>query len=44
VLEMIGARPPRDLSAGDIRSALGKLVTRRPALTQGAEVRDKIFG
>ena len=28
VLEMIGARPLRDLSAGDVRSALGKLVTR----------------
>lgn len=28
VLEMIGARPLRDLSAGDVRSALGELVTR----------------
>ena len=28
VVEMIGARPLRDLSAGDIRSALGQLVTR----------------
>ena len=28
VVEMIGARPLRDLSAGDVRSALGKLVTR----------------
>ena len=28
VLEMIGARPLRDLSAGDVRSALGQLVTR----------------
>ena len=28
VLEMIGARPLRDLSAGDVRSALGKLATR----------------
>jgi hypothetical protein len=28
VLEMIGARPLRDLSAGDVRSPLGKLVTR----------------
>src|SRR5579859_339042 len=28
VLEMIGARQLRDLSAGDVRSALGKLVTR----------------
>ncbi len=27
VLEMIGARPLRDLSAGDVRSALGQLVT-----------------
>jgi len=28
VVEMIGARPLRDLSAGDVRSALGQLVTR----------------
>jgi hypothetical protein len=28
VLEMIGARPLRDLSPGDVRSALGELVTR----------------
>jgi integrase len=28
VLEMIGARPLRDLSAGDVRSALGQLVAR----------------
>jgi integrase len=28
VLEMIGATPLRDLSAGDVRSALGELVTR----------------
>jgi len=28
VLEMIGTRPLRDLSAGDVRSALGELVTR----------------
>jgi integrase len=28
VLEMIGARPLRDLSAGDVRLALGQLVTR----------------
>jgi integrase len=28
VVEMIGARPLRDLSAGDVRSALAKLVTR----------------
>jgi integrase len=28
VLEMIGARPLRDLSASDVRSALAKLVTR----------------
>jgi hypothetical protein len=28
VLEMIGARPLRDLTAGDVRSALGQLVTR----------------
>ncbi|HEY6313773.1 MAG TPA: site-specific integrase [Streptosporangiaceae bacterium] len=28
VLEMIGARPLRDLSAGDVRWALGKLATR----------------
>jgi len=28
VLEMIGARPLRELSAGDVRSALGELVTR----------------
>jgi nitrate/nitrite-specific signal transduction histidine kinase len=28
VLEMIGARPPRDLSAGDVRSALDELATR----------------
>jgi len=28
VLEMIGARPLRGLSAGDVRSALGELVTR----------------
>ena len=28
VLEMIGARPLRDLSAGDVRSVLGELVTR----------------
>src|SRR6516164_1389405 len=28
VLEMVGARPLRDLSAGDVRSALGQLVTR----------------
>ena len=28
VLEMIGARPLRDLSAGDVRSALSQLVTR----------------
>ena len=28
LLEMIGARQLRDLSAGDVRSALGKLVTR----------------
>jgi integrase len=28
VLEMIGARPLRDLSASDLRSALGQLVTR----------------
>jgi integrase len=28
VLEMIGARPLRDLSAGDVRSALGELVAR----------------
>jgi integrase len=28
VVEMIGARPLRDLSAGDVRSVLGKLVTR----------------
>ena len=31
VLEMIGARPLRDLSAGDVRSALGELVTRYSA-------------
>ena len=30
VLEMIGARPLRDLSAGDVRSALGQLVTCDP--------------
>lgn len=28
MLAMIGARPLRDLSAGDVRSALGELVTR----------------
>lgn len=28
VLEMVGARPLRNLSAGDVRSALGQLVTR----------------
>ncbi len=28
VLEMIGSRPLRDLGAGDVRSALGQLVTR----------------
>ena len=28
VLEMVGARPLRDLSAGDVRSALGQLVAR----------------
>ena len=28
VLEVIGARPLRDLSAGDVRSALGQLATR----------------
>jgi hypothetical protein len=28
LLEMIGARPLRDLSAGDVRPALGRLVTR----------------
>ena len=28
VLEMIGARPLRDLSASDVRSAFGQLVTR----------------
>ena len=28
VLEMVGARPLRDLSAGDVRPALGELVTR----------------
>jgi hypothetical protein len=28
VLEMIGARPLRELSASDVRSALGQLVTR----------------
>ncbi len=28
VLEMTGARPLRDLTAGDVRSALGQLVTR----------------
>ncbi|MGH3257894.1 MAG: site-specific integrase [Streptosporangiaceae bacterium] len=28
VVEMIGARPLRDLSAGDVRSVLGQLVTR----------------
>jgi integrase len=28
VLEMIGAKPLRDLTAGDVRSALGQLVTR----------------
>lgn len=30
LLEMVGARPLRDLSAGDVRSALGQLVTAIP--------------
>jgi hypothetical protein len=47
VLEIIGTRPLRDLSARDVRSATTELIYRheiRPALTQGAEIMDKIFG